>query len=157
MDDVTKHATASFKDAGDVVFLLGESLEELGGSEYLKVAHGMVAGRPPALDLELEHDVQEAIREAIGAGIIKSAHDCSEGGIAVTLAECCISGRIGADIHLHDGLQPTASLFGETQSRIVATVADTNAEEFVTICSTTRFRMASSVPWAATRSRSASG
>ncbi len=133
LDDVTKHATASFKDAGDVVFLLGESLEELGGSEYLKVAHGMVAGQPPALDLELERDVQEAIREAIGAGIVKSAHDCSEGGIAVALAESCIAGGIGADIHLHDGLHPTASLFGETQSRIVATVADTDAEQLVTI------------------------
>ena len=116
-----------------MVFLLGESLEELGGSEYLKVAHGMVAGQPPALDLDLERDVQEAIREAIGARIVKSAHDCSEGGIAVTLAECCIAGRIGADIHLHDGLHPTASLFGETQSRIVATVADADAEELVTI------------------------
>jgi len=133
MDDVTKNATASFKDAGDVVFLIGESLAELGGSEYLKVAHGTVAGAPPALDLDLERDVQSAIREAISAGIIKSAHDCSEGGIAVTLAESCIAGRIGADIHLHDDLHPAASLFGETQSRIVASVADADAEKLVTL------------------------
>ena len=133
MDDVTKHATASFKDAGDVVFLIGESLEELGGSEYLKIAHGKVAGRPPALDLDLEHDVQEVVREAIVAGIIKSAHDCSEGGIAVTLAESCIAGRIGADIHLHDDLHPAASLFGETQSRIVVSVADADSEELINV------------------------
>ena len=131
LDDVTKHATVAFKDEGDVVILVGESLEELGGSEYLKVEHGMVAGRPPSLDLELERDVQVAVRDAIRAGLIKSAHDCSEGGIAVTLAESCMAGNIGADVHLDDELQPAASLFGETQSRIVVTVADEEAETLV--------------------------
>ena len=131
MDDVTKNATAGFKDEGDVVFLIGESLDELGGSEYLKVEHGMVAGRPPALDLDLEHDVQAACLDGIRTGLVKSAHDCSEGGLAVTLSESCLAGRIGADIHLHDDLHPVTSLFGETQSRIVATVAESAAEEFV--------------------------
>ena len=133
MDDVTKNATAGFKDEGDVVFLIGESLDELGGSEYLKVEHSMVAGRPPALDLDLERDVQQACLEGIRSGLVKSAHDCSEGGLAVTLAESCLAGRIGADIHLHDDLHPVASLFGETQSRIVVTVAESAAEEFVTM------------------------
>ena len=133
MDDVTKNATAGFKDEGDVVFLIGESLDELGGSEYLKVEHGMVAGRPPALDLDLERDVQQACLEGIRAGLVKSAHDCSEGGLAVTLAESCLAGRIGADIHLHDDLHPVSSLFGETQSRIVVTVAESAADEFVTM------------------------
>jgi len=131
MDDVTKNATSGFKDEGDVVFLIGESLAELGGSEYLKVEHGMVSGRPPALDLQLERDVQQACLAGIRAGLVKSAHDCSEGGLAVTLAESCLAGRIGADIHLHDELHPVASLFGETQSRIVATVAEAHAEQFV--------------------------
>ena len=131
MDDVTKYATASFKDEGDVVILVGESLDELGGSEYLKVEHGLVSGPPPALDLELEADVQSAVRNAITAGVIKSAHDCSEGGIAVTLAESCLSGRIGADVHLHDDLHPVASLFGESQSRIVVSLAEADVEAFV--------------------------
>ena len=131
LDDVTKHATVGFKDEGDVVVLVGESLEELGGSEYLKVEHGLVAGRPPALDLELERDVQAAVRDAIRTGLVKSAHDCSEGGIAVTLAESCLAGGIGADVHLEDGLQPAASLFGETQSRIVVTCADADADALV--------------------------
>jgi phosphoribosylformylglycinamidine synthase len=131
LDDVEKHATVAFKDDGDVVVLVGESLAELGGSEYLKVEHDIVAGRPPALDLELERDVQVAVREAIRAGLVKSAHDCSEGGIAVALAECCLAGGIGADIHLEDGLPPAASLFGETQSRIVVTVAEKDAEALV--------------------------
>ena len=133
LDDVTKHATVAFKDDGDVVILVGESLEELGGSEYLKVEHGMVAGRPPSLDLELERDVQAAVRDAIRAGLVKSAHDCSEGGIAVALAESCLAGDIGADVHLEDELQPAASLFGESQSRIVVTAADEDAETLVAL------------------------
>ena len=131
LDDVTKHATVAFEDDGDVIVLVGESLAELGGSEYLKVEHGLVAGRPPSLDLELERDVQAAVRDAIRAGLVKSAHDCSEGGIAVTLAESCMAGDIGADVHLEDDLVPAASLFGETQSRIVITTAEVDAEALV--------------------------
>jgi len=128
---VTKTARVGFEDDGDVIVLVGESLEELGGSEYLKVEHGLVAGRPPVLDLELERDVQAVVRDAIRVGLVKSAHDCSEGGIAVTLAESCMAGEIGADVHLEDGLNPVASLFGESQSRIVVSIADEDAEEFV--------------------------
>jgi phosphoribosylformylglycinamidine synthase len=90
-----------------------------------------VSGRPPALDLELERDVQSAVRDAIRSFLVKSAHDCSEGGISVTLAESCLAGRIGADVHLEDGLAPAASLFGETQSRIVVTVSEADAEKLV--------------------------
>jgi len=131
MDDVTKHATVAFKSDGDVIVLVGESLQELGGSEYLKVEHGLVSGPPPALDLELEADVQDAVREGILAGLVRSAHDCSEGGVAVTLAESCMASGLGADVHLHDELHPVASLFGETQSRIVVSVAEPDAEAFV--------------------------
>ncbi|MGV8084377.1 MAG: phosphoribosylformylglycinamidine synthase subunit PurL [Coriobacteriia bacterium] len=132
VDDVIRVAKSAFRDEGDVIVLVGESAEELGGSEYLKVAFGEVAGRPPALDLELEADVQAAVRDAIRAGLVRSAHDCSEGGIAVTLAESCLGGNIGANVHLDDDLHPAASLFGETQSRIVASVAENDAEKFVT-------------------------
>ncbi len=123
LTDATKRATSGFKDPGDVIVLVGETEVELGGSEYLKVAHDLVSGRPPALDLELERDVQRAVIDAIGAGLVKSAHDCSEGGIAITLAESCIIGDVGATLALDDGLQPAASLFSESQSRIVVTVA----------------------------------
>ncbi len=131
LDDVTKHATIAFKSEGDVVVLIGESEAELGGSEYLKVEHDIVAGRPPALDLELEKAVQATVREAIRAGMIRSAHDCSEAGIAITLAESCIAGGIGADVHLEDELPAVASLFGETQSRIVVTVAEADVERLI--------------------------
>jgi phosphoribosylformylglycinamidine synthase len=111
--------------------LVGESEAELGGSEYLKVEHGLVSGKPPALDLDLETAVQAVVRDGIRDGLVKSAHDCSEGGIAVALAESCLAGDVGADVHLHDDLPPVASLFGETQSRIVVTVADEDAEALV--------------------------
>ncbi|HSK47001.1 MAG TPA: phosphoribosylformylglycinamidine synthase subunit PurL, partial [Coriobacteriia bacterium] len=99
LEDIDKHCTMSFKDEGDVIVLVGESEAELGGTEYLKVEHGVVSGRPPALDLELEAAVQTVVRDGIRNGLVKSAHDCSEGGIAVALAESCLAGDIGADVH----------------------------------------------------------
>ncbi len=131
LDDVTKHATIGLKFEGDVILLLGESEAELGGSEYLKVEHDLVAGRPPALDLDLEKALQATVRAAIRGGIVRSAHDCSEGGIAITLAESCIAGGIGADVHLENDLPRVASLFGETQSRVVVSVAENAVETLI--------------------------
>ncbi|HET6351052.1 MAG TPA: phosphoribosylformylglycinamidine synthase subunit PurL [Coriobacteriia bacterium] len=131
IDDIDAHCTMDFKDEGDVIILVGETEAELGGSEYLKVEHDVVAGMPPALDLDLELGVQAVVRDGIRNALIKSAHDCSEGGIAVALAESCIAGGVGADVCLDDELHPLASLFSETQSRIVVTVADEDAEDLV--------------------------
>ncbi|KAF0209367.1 MAG: phosphoribosylformylglycinamidine synthase subunit PurL [Actinomycetota bacterium] len=133
LDDVSKHCTMSFKSEGDVIFLLGETENEIGGSEYLKLTHGIVSGRPPVLDLDLEQAVQATVLDAIEAGIARSAHDCSEGGLAVTLAECCIAGGLGADIHLEDDLPAYASLFSESQSRIVVTTTPDDAERLVAL------------------------
>jgi phosphoribosylformylglycinamidine synthase len=131
LDDVSKHCTMAFKAEGDVVVLLGETLPELGGSEYLKVVHGVVAGRPPALDLELERAVHEVVLTAIDRGVLRSAHDCSEGGLGATLAESCIAGGIGADIHLGDELRGVVALFSESQSRVVVTVAEADVDALV--------------------------
>ncbi len=131
VDDISQVGTYAFKDEGDVVVLVGETYDELGGSEYLKVIHGLVAGRPPALDLDLEADVQAAVREGVRAGLLKSAHDCSEGGIAVALAESCIAGGIGCDVHLEDELAPASSLFSESQSRVVVTLAEDDIEAYL--------------------------
>ncbi|MDZ4168784.1 MAG: phosphoribosylformylglycinamidine synthase subunit PurL [Coriobacteriia bacterium] len=131
LDHVDQHCTMDFKDEGDVIVLVGESYDELGGSEYLKVEHGLVTGAPPALDLELEAAVQAAVRAGIRNGLVKSAHDCSEGGIAVALAESCMAGDLGADVHLHDELPAVSSLFGESQSRIIVTCAEEDADALV--------------------------
>jgi len=140
LEDVSRHATMSFKDEGDIIVLLGVCRGELGGSEYLRWRFGLEVGEPPRLDWRLEKAVQLVCREGIRQGIIKSAHDCAEGGLAVCLAECCIAGEIGATVNLTaDAIQsPIASryspiLFGETVSRIVVTVAPSKLSELSAI------------------------
>ncbi len=122
-----KHATTQwFKDQGDVIVLLGQAKEELGASEYLKVIHNLVKGSAPALNLKQEKKIQDAALEMIRKGLVKSGHDCADGGVAVTLAECCISSPdlVGADIKLEADMRPDALLFGESQSRIVITTQE---------------------------------
>lgn len=127
LSNVERHATPWFKSPGDVVVLLGRSREELGGSEYLKVIHGLVKGTPPWIDLRLERAVQQSCIKAIEKGILCSAHDVSEGGLAVALAESCVGGParpLGAMIELREGMRADALLFGESQSRIVVSVKE---------------------------------
>ncbi|AZR74233.1 phosphoribosylformylglycinamidine synthase II [Anoxybacter fermentans] len=128
--------TISFKDEGDLIFLIGINKEELGGSEYLSLIYGLETGQVPELDLKLEKAVQQAVLDAIRAKIIKSAHDCAEGGLAVALAECTFEQGLGAVIELdEDKIRPDALLFGETQSRIIVTIEEKDVERFMTICS----------------------
>ncbi|MBE9503401.1 MAG: phosphoribosylformylglycinamidine synthase subunit PurL [Proteobacteria bacterium] len=122
LENVNLHSTQYFKNKGDIIVLLGKNRSELGGSEYLKIVHGLVKGPPPVLDLKLERLVQKTCLEAIAAGIVESSHDCAEGGLAVALSEGCISGDkpMGANIELYnEGQRWDALLFGESQSRIV--------------------------------------
>jgi phosphoribosylformylglycinamidine synthase len=123
VNDLDDRCTMEFKNDGDVVALLGRTKAELGGSEYLAVVHGMVAGKPPALDLVDERRLHELLANAILTGIIRSAHDCSEGGIAVALAESCVAGGRGATVTTASDLDDAVALFSETQSRVVVTVA----------------------------------
>jgi phosphoribosylformylglycinamidine synthase subunit PurL len=123
IEDVRKVVRPGFRSAGDAIVLVGESLGEIGGSEYLKTIHGLEAGAPPAIDLEQEKRNQEFILDAIEAGLLRSAHDLSEGGLAVALAECAFhaSKKTGCEIELGDSLRYDALLFGESQSRILVT------------------------------------
>ncbi|MBI4336389.1 MAG: phosphoribosylformylglycinamidine synthase subunit PurL [Chloroflexi bacterium] len=126
LDDVAVHATAAFKRVGDVVVLLGAASADaeaatLGGSLYLEQLQGQVAGRP-SIDLELEARVQRLCREAVRGRLLSSAHDCSEGGLAGALAECCILGRLGLKGSFKVQGRWDAALFGEAQSRIVVSV-----------------------------------
>jgi len=140
IDDAKHITTQWFKDSGDAIVLLGEPAEDtdshgLGGSEYLKRIHRLKVGEPPRVDLKEAKLLHDTLLEMIRAGLVRSAHDCSEGGLAVALAECCISnptiargnGFVGATIDLNsfeerlDGL-----LFGETQSRIIVSCRQEN-------------------------------
>ncbi len=123
LDDIGKAVGPGFRASGDAVVLLGESFGELGGSEYFKVIHGLEAGAPPAIDLELEKRTHDVLLEAIDAGLVRSAHDLSEGGLAVALAECAFHGarKLGCEVALDEPLRDDALLFGESQSRLVLT------------------------------------
>ncbi|MDF0667925.1 MAG: phosphoribosylformylglycinamidine synthase subunit PurL [Nitrospira sp.] len=123
IDDVERAMTQWFKQEGDDIILLGSSREDLGGSEYLKVAHAREQGSPPYLNLNTEKALHDCLLSLIRDGLLQSAHDCSEGGVAVALAESCISGpdrALGAVVRLTRGrLRKDAVLFGESQSRVV--------------------------------------
>src|SRR6185295_12730445 len=116
-----------FQGSGDVIVLLGEGRGELGGSEYLKVVHQMVRGVPPALDLAAERSLQELMVALADARLIRSAHDCADGGLAVALAECCFStGGMGAEASIEGvnvardaSVNEAAALFGESASRVL--------------------------------------
>lgn len=122
LDDVTRHVGMGYRADGDVIVLLGENLDELGGSEYLAL-QGIVGGDAPALDLEREAAVQALCRKLIALGWVTAAHDCSEGGLAVTLAESCLTGMRGASVRIEANFRADSLLFGESQSRIVVAVS----------------------------------
>jgi phosphoribosylformylglycinamidine synthase len=132
-----RHITTQwFKSAGDEILLLGKIGNEIGGSQFLKVCHGRKQGPPPHVDLKLEIKLQDAIRGLIREDLVKSAHDCSEGGLAVALAECCFNPDqlLGADVDLDAGdTPPTTVLFNESQSRIIISVAEADAEKAMSI------------------------
>ncbi|MFA5144425.1 MAG: phosphoribosylformylglycinamidine synthase subunit PurL [Candidatus Omnitrophota bacterium] len=133
VNHVDRVCTQNFKQSGDMVILLGRSKEELGASEYLAEAHNMIKGSVPHIDLKLEQAVQKAALEAIEKGLVNSAHDCSEGGLAVALAECCISNKnkiIGANIdNLDYNIRSDALFFGESQSRIIISCDKASVEK----------------------------
>jgi len=119
--DISRVIRPGFREEGDVIILLGENREELGGSQYLKVLLQLEKGDTPLIDLNEEKRVQEVCREAISQGLLSSAHDVSEGGLAVCAAECAFHGsrRMGFVLDLNDSFRADALLFGESQSRIL--------------------------------------
>ena len=136
--DSPEHITTQwFKEAGDVIVLLGTTMEELGGTEYLRVVHFREQGSPPHLSLESEQAVQACVLQLIQQGLIQSAHDCSDGGLAVTLAESCVSNPchpLGAVVRLNaKGLRRDAVLFGESQSRVVVSTQASNQERVLSL------------------------
>jgi phosphoribosylformylglycinamidine synthase II len=158
IDDERHITTQWFKNAGDAIILVGAvaggtdpdsekpdraspaEVNALGynldGSRYLRICHGLKIGSPPHLDLELEIKVQNAVRDLIRAGLVKSAHDCSEGGLGVALAECCFNPEqlFGAEIDLKADDMPAATvLFNESQSRVIISVASQDAERTMSI------------------------
>ena len=148
LEDVRASVGMGFQNQGDIIVLLGASEPEssaasLAGSEYLEVSGGLVAGQP-TLDIQSEAALQRACRRLVSEGVINSAHDCSEGGLAIALAESCIAGGLGAecgaDTPLGTALAMTdkrwdAILFGEAQSRIIVSLPEDSQSALEGICS----------------------
>ena len=122
LEDYTKRVDAAFKEDGDFVLMIGASGNDLGGSEYLKVVFGQVAGRPPAIDLAAEKAVREFVLAAAQAGLLHSAHDCAEGGMLAAVAECCLLGGLGVrcpELRAEGDLRLDSAFFGESQARFI--------------------------------------
>ena len=126
LEDWEKHAVSHFTKPGMTVVLLGENREELGGSIWLALRRGLECGLPPAVDLAYEKRLHRLLREGVSADLITTAHDVSEGGLAVALTESTITGpeRIGVEIELSDGIRPDALLFGESTGRVIVATQD---------------------------------
>jgi phosphoribosylformylglycinamidine synthase len=121
--------TIDFKEEGQDIYLIGDTRDEIGGSEYLKAIHGKITGRIPQVDLEFHKQTLDMILELIKAGIVISAQDISDGGLAVVLAECCFKSGIGAEVTIESEIRKDALFFGETQSRIIFTADQRNKEK----------------------------
>jgi phosphoribosylformylglycinamidine synthase len=129
--------TQAFRSSGRAVVVLGETKEELGGTQYLSVVHHREQGLPPELVLEAETALYRCVLELTGEGLVESAHDCSDGGLAVALAECCMSAdtSVGATIAMANptGIRRDAILFGESQSRVVLSAKSESVDRVLAV------------------------
>jgi phosphoribosylformylglycinamidine synthase len=134
IDDVTRRIPQAFKDDGDLVYLLGDTRDEFGGSEW-HAMHGFLGGRPPEVDFARERLLADVLINASRDGLIDSAHDLSEGGLAQALVEACLRGDTGARIVLPEGADPFVTLFSESTARAVVSVPRTEEVRFTDMCS----------------------
>jgi phosphoribosylformylglycinamidine synthase subunit PurL len=141
LEDKNKMMTLDFKQKGDLIFIIGESKDDISSSEYLYSYHGVKASPAPAFDLEKEFDVHQAIKGLIKNELINAAHDVSDGGLFVALTEMAMPRELGFDIVTDAEIREDAFLFGEAQGRVLVTVNEDNEEDFI------EFMMSSSAPF----------
>jgi phosphoribosylformylglycinamidine synthase len=139
VEDLNKRMTLHYKEAGDVIYLLGESKNDLGCSEYLHQILGVERSPAPYFDLDTEYNLQQTLAKLIQDGLIASAHDVSEGGLFVTLCESGFTSGLGFDIATTKTFRKDAFLFGEAQSRVVVSVKRDKTELFQKAISGTAF------------------
>jgi len=133
LEDHRRRVPAGFPRAGLTILLLGETFPELGGSEFAATVLGTLDGKPPALDLDKERALHRLLSEASRSALLVSAHDCSDGGLAVALAECSISEGIGFAVTLSTAMPPHVALFSESASRVVVSIAPELEDAFVAL------------------------
>jgi phosphoribosylformylglycinamidine synthase len=131
MEDKKHQTTIGFKQKGDMIFLIGRSIEDINASEYLYAYHQVERSPAPHFDLHEEYKVQQAIKALIAHHLIESAHDVSDGGLLVTLLESAMINNLGFDITSSADIRKDAFLFGESQSRVVVSVSSTMETSFI--------------------------
>lgn len=136
MDDVENIMTADFKQPGDLIYLIGESVNDIASSQYLASWHKILKAPAPHFDIDKEYEVQQAIKGLIQHRVIESAHDVADGGLYIALLESSMPNGLGFDIETDDDIRKDAFLFGEAQSRVVVTVAPEEQERFVEFMAT---------------------
>ncbi len=130
-DSLDSTMTGDFKAAGDIVLILGSTKGQIGGSEYLSVIHKTVGGAVPSIDMQVEKRLQDVVLALIGGKLVRSAHDCSEGGLCIALIESLLAAQrkgnsFGVNVQLPAGIAPDRYLFGEDQSRVVISIQPSN-------------------------------
>ncbi len=133
ISDLKHITTQGFKHIGDRILLLGETYNELSGTEFQKIILEKTEGKPPNIDLQIEKNTQDVVLDAIKLGYVQSAHDLSDGGLAIAIVESCISGNLGASIDITSNLTVESYLFSESQSRILLSVSPKNVENIMKI------------------------
>jgi len=131
LNNKNHHTTIGFKDKGDMIFLLGKSMNDISSSEYLSNYHGIKESPAPYFDLKTELNIQDVIKGLVSNGLIRSAHDVSDGGLFITLLESAMIHDFGFDITTSADIRTDAFLFGEAQSRVVVSVTANNENRFV--------------------------
>jgi len=143
IDDIKNVTPSAFQKEGDLVYLIGQTKNELGGSEYLKAIYDKVGGFPPEIDLEIEKSTNEVVLNAIESGYIFSAHDVSDGGLAIALAECCIIDKanlIGVKANVESELTDHQLFFSESQSRYILSINPKYKSEFESLCTSNKIK-----------------
>jgi phosphoribosylformylglycinamidine synthase subunit PurL len=134
IDDVSRRVPQGFRSDGALVYLLGDTRDEFGGSQWAYEVHGFLGGRPPAVDLERERLLADVLIAASRAGLIDSAHDLSEGGLAQALVESCLRRDAGVRVTLPDDTDPFVALFSESTGRAIVSVARSDPAGFTELC-----------------------
>ena len=144
MDDVARRTPSGWKTSGHAIYLLGSTADEFGGSAWTEVAHGHLGGLPPRVDLERERQLGEILVTASRDGLVEAAHDLSEGGLAVALAEASLRNGVGARVWLddvceRDGVDAFTLLFSESTGRAIVAVPPSEEDRFNALCAASGF------------------
>jgi phosphoribosylformylglycinamidine synthase II len=136
MDDKDNIMTSDFKQPDDLIYLIGESVNDIASSQYLASWHKVLAAPAPYFDIDKEYDMQQVVKQLIEHKIIQSAHDVADGGLYITLTESALPGGLGFDIATDSAVRKDAFLFGEAQGRVVVSVAPADQERFIELMAT---------------------